>query len=163
MSADENLTKRPDAWASKRVDAGHLRVIRGSEELAISEAGLKALRAVMARRVRLVRDKLGLTRNELADAMGKTASWLRKVEGGETWAPHSLLLVLSNTAMLGVDYFYGPFGVEDQSELSARLYGLARDVEALADHAQALEHENRSALEELERRSRPRGRAREPL
>ena len=73
----------------------------------LSEEQRAELHQVLGERVRAARLELGLTQTQLADALGRTQSWVREVESGRTAAQPYLLATLAAATGRSVGWFYG--------------------------------------------------------
>ncbi len=69
-----------------------------------------SLRQAIGHRCRRARRHLGISRRALAEAMGRSPSWVREIEGGRQYAPPYLLLPLANATGVSVGWFYGEEG-----------------------------------------------------
>lgn len=73
----------------------------------LTEREAKLLRSIIAARVTVARNELGLSQRALSRAFGMSGSWIRKVEGANQWPPSWLLAALSEATGRPVGWFYG--------------------------------------------------------
>jgi len=91
------------------------------------------LRQTLGLRCRKARETLGLSQARLADAMCRSASWVREVERGDQYAPPYLLLALARATGRTPGWFYGQ---DDGPAFEAVAERLASHVQrALAEAA----------------------------
>ncbi len=93
-----------------------------------SEAERDLLRRVLGARCRRAREELALTRRQLADALGRSPSWVREIEGGHQYAPPYLVLTLAEALSRPVGWFYGRDEVAESADLARRLVRLERSL-----------------------------------
>ena len=92
----------------------------------------RLLRQTLGVRCRKAREALGLSQARLAEAMDRSASWVREVERGDQYAPPYLLLALARATGHAPGWFYG----QDGASLEAVAERLAAQLQrALADAA----------------------------
>lgn len=92
-----------------------------------SESERDLLRRVLGARCRRAREELSLSRRELAEALGRSPSWVREIEAGQQYAPPYLVLTLAENLARPVGWFYG----RDESgapDLARRLVRLERTL-----------------------------------
>lgn len=96
----------------------------------LSEQEQAALKKRTGAAVRLARHGLGLSQAAMAARMGKSKSWLRKIELGENAAPLAFCVALSRASTLSLAAILGCPG--DPDPIQSMREALATAREALA-------------------------------
>jgi len=93
---------------------------RSRRPKALSAREQELLRQVLGARCRRGREELGLSQRALAEAMGRSESWVREIEHGKQYAPAYLIQAMADATGRSHGWFYG------QRELD--LEALAREL-----------------------------------
>jgi transcriptional regulator with XRE-family HTH domain len=64
------------------------------------------LHRLLAARVKLARERLGLSQRELARIMQRCGSWIREIESGAQYAPPYLIVSLAGALGVQPGWFY---------------------------------------------------------
>lgn len=83
------------------------------------------LRRTLGLRCRKAREGLDLSQVRLAEALGRSASWVREVERGDQYAPPYLIVSLARATGRSPSWFYG---LDDEANLERVAERLALEL-----------------------------------
>ncbi len=70
----------------------------------VRKATPSEIKTAFARRLKVMRDGMGLSQEELANAIGISQTRYSKYESGRSYAPYDILIALSNYTGYSIDF-----------------------------------------------------------
>ncbi|HZG81581.1 MAG TPA: helix-turn-helix transcriptional regulator [Brevibacillus sp.] len=112
---------------------------------------------LMGHRIKMIREKLGLSQDELANKLGMNRTNVSNYESGRTVPPGNVIKELADILKTNADFLLGRTddhtAIKNESELSE----IDEEIRSLARDIQNLDSGNRGLLKDLIKTMRERG------